>query len=295
MPRILVTAATGNVGVEVLRSLLVAGAGEVWAGVRDVAAAQAQLREFPGVRPVRFDFAQDDTLAPALQGVDSLFLLLPPGLPDAEARFGRVAAAARAAGVRHVVYMSVQGAESNRFIPHHKLEKVLAASGLPYTFLRPAYFMQNFNTTLRPDLVERNLVYLPAGEARFTLIDVRDIGRVAAQVLLHPEGHAGQAYALTAATPLTFAEMAQQLSQCLGRPIRYVSPGPLRFFLTKKRQGLPTSFVLVMLMLHYLPRFQRQPPPTTDWVQRLTGHQPLTFAEYVRDYRAALSPLHVPA
>lgn len=288
MNRILVTGATGNVGLEVLRSLqALPFEGEVRAGVRDVQKARAQLSEFPGIEPVRFDFADPRTFGAALQGVESVFLLLPPGLPDAAVRFGQVVEAARAANVQHLVFMSVQGAETMRFIPHHKIEKVLTASGMPFTLLRPAYFMQNFNTTLRADVVGRSQVFLPAGHARFTLIDVRDIGRVAATVLRHPAPHAGQAYALTAEQALTFGEMAAQLTQGLGRPVPYKSPTLLRFFLTKKQQGVPTMFILVMIMLHYLPRFQKQ-PLITDWVRRLTGHAPHTFAQYVHDYRDEL-------
>ncbi|UYZ63212.1 NmrA family NAD(P)-binding protein [Hymenobacter weizhouensis] len=290
MKRLLITGATGNVGMEVLRSLAVTPTDDVTvlAGVRDVARVQPQLRELPTVTPVRFDFADASTYEPALRGVTGVFLLLPAGLPDAPRRFGELVAAAQAAGVQHVVYMSVQGAEDMRLIPHHRIEKAVMQGGVPYTLLRPAYFMQNFNSTLRDDLVRRNLIYLPAGQARFTLIDVRDIGRVAAEVLRQPTAHAGQAYTLTGTESLTFGEMAVTLTQGLGRPIRYLSPNPLRFFLTKKRQGTATGFILIMILLHYLARFQRT-APTTDWVQRVTGQAPLTFAEYVRDYRAELS------
>lgn len=289
MQRILITGATGNVGLEVLAALQAQPNApiDLVAGVRDPGGAATQLRQFPRVRPVQFDFADARTFGPALEGVEAVFLLLPPGLPDSAARFGQVVAAARTAGVGHLVFMSVQGAEKLRFIPHHKIELLLMNSGLPYTLLRPAYFMQNFNTTLRPDVVGRRQIFLPAGQARFTLIDARDIGRVAAEVLVRPASHAGQAYALTAAEALTFAEMSAQLSQGLGRPIPYISPSLLRFFLTKKRQGTPVSFILVMILLHYLPRFQKQ-PPVTDWVQRLTGHAPRTFREYVHDYRDLL-------
>ncbi len=289
MKRILITGATGNVGETVLDSLqAMPDVGPILAGVRDVTKDQARWHKYPRVTPVRFDFADESSFGPALRGVEGVFLLLPPGLSKAEERFRQLAAAAREAGVRHLVFMAVQGVENNSFLPHHKIEKQLAASGVPYTFLRPAYFMQNFNTTLRDDVVGRSQIYLPAGNARFVLIDVRDIGRVAAEVLRHPEAHANQAYALTAATPMTFGEMSAALTQGLGRPIRYLSPNPLRFFLTKKSQGVPVTFIMIMIMLHYLPRFQEQ-PPTTDWVQRITGHAPHSFAEYVHDYKKQLS------
>ena len=104
-----------------------------------------------------------------------MFLLRPPQLTD---DFGDFIARAGRGGWRHIVFLSVQGAENNRFIPHHKTEQLLICSGLAYTLLRPAYFMQNFTTTLRADLVERHRIFLPAGRARFTLIDVDDISRV---------------------------------------------------------------------------------------------------------------------
>ena len=288
MGAILVTGATGNVGREVVRRLRAAGpTTEIRAAVRDVDKARRQLADWPAAVPVAFDFEDATTFAAALAGVDRVFLLRPPQLADVEKNFRPLVAAMRAAGVGHVVFLSVQGAEDNSFIPHHKIEQLLKDSGLAYTFLRPAYFMQNFTTTLRPDLVERHRIFLPAGHARFTLIDVRDIGRVAAVVLQNPAAHAGRAYPLTSAAARTFGEMAVIFSQELGHDIRYVSPNPLRFFLAKKREGLPTTFILVMLALHFLPRFQKT-PPTTDCVLRLTGRPPGTLAQFVRDYRAEL-------
>lgn len=285
MKRILITGATGNVGLEVIRALYERGGADLRAGVREVARGAAAIAPYPGVQPVAFDFADARTYAPALAGCESLFLLRPPQVTDA---FGKLIAEARRAGVRHVVFLSVQGAENNRFIPHHQTEKLLRESGLAYTLLRPAYFMQNFTTTLRADLVEQHRIFLPAGRARFTLIDVRDIGDVAAVVLLDPgTRYHSQAYALTAQYRLSFQQMADQLSAGLGRPITYVSPSPWRFFWTKKRQGLAPGFILIMLLLHYLPRFQAEPPLTMA-VADLTGHPPREFQQFVADYRAEL-------
>ncbi|WP_156176320.1 NmrA family NAD(P)-binding protein [Hymenobacter terrenus] len=190
--------------------------------------------------------------------------------------------------MRHIVFMSVQGAENNHFIPHHKTEQLLMASGVPYTLLRPAYFMQNLTTTLRTDVVERHRIFLPAGKARFALIDVRDIGDVAAAVFTDESGrHHGQAYALTAQYRLNFRQMADQLTAGLGRPITYVSPSLWRFYRTKRREGLAHGFVLIMLLLHYLPRFSAE-PPVTDAVARITGRPPREFAQFVADNRAHL-------
>ena len=285
MQRILITCATGTVGRAVLAALPRRADLEIRAGVRDVARGAAALAAFPGVRPVAFDFADPDSQEAALAGCDRVFLLRPPQLTD---DFGDFIARAGRARVRHIVFLSVQGAENNRFIPHHKTERLLMKSGLAYTLLRPAYFMQNFTTTLRADLVARHRIFLPAGRARFALIDVGDIGRVAALVLTEPgPRHHGQAYTLTAQYRLTFQQMADQLSAGLGWVIRYESPGPWRFFRAKKREGLPPGFILIMLLLHYLPRFQAA-PPVTGTVAALLGQPPVEFARFVAANRAAL-------
>lgn len=245
----------------------------------------AAFDAYPGVELVHFDFADAGTYAAALTGCDSLFLLRPPQVTDA---FGDLIAQAKQLGISHLVFLSVQGAENNRFIPHYKTEQLLRASGVGYTLLRPAYFMQNFTTTLRDDLVARHRIFLPAGRARFTLIDVRDIGEVAAVVLLEPGArHQGQAYALTAQYRLNFQQMADQLSTGLGRPIAYVSSSPWRFFWTKRREGVAPGFLLIMLLLHYLPRFSAE-PPLSPAVLEILGRPPIEFKQFVADNKAAL-------
>ncbi len=285
MKTILITGATGNVGREVIRALHARGGAVIRAGMRDVARAAPDLAAFDGIELMVFDFADPHTYAPALAGCDALFLLRPPQVTDA---FGKLVSQAKAAGVGHIVFLSVQGAENNRFIPHHKTEELLRRSGVPFTLLRPAYFTQNFTTTLHEDLARRHRVFVPAGRARFTLIDVRDIGDVAAVVFLDPgPRHHGQAYALTARYRLNFQQMVDQLSAGLGVPITYVSPSPWRFFWTKRRENLPTGFILIMTLLHYLPRFAAE-PPLSPAVTKLLGREPTEFAQFVAENRAAL-------
>jgi uncharacterized protein YbjT (DUF2867 family) len=279
MHTILITGATGNVGVEVIRALLDRNREvKVFAGVRD--AATLTGFEAAGVENRVFDFNEETSQVAALQNVDAVFLLLPPNLPDAPKRFAAIIEVAKKANVKHVVFHSVQGAEKNKRIPHYKIEQLVQKSGLPYTFLRPAYFMQNFTTILRNDLVQKKRIYLPAGKAAFTLIDVADIGKVAAAVLSDYGQHRNKAYALTTAERYTFSEMAAQLSAHLGMPVKYVSPNLMQFFQTKRSEGLPTGFILVMIMLHYLPRFQK-PPEITNCVQEVTGAPPTTFRQFI--------------
>ena len=285
MKRILVTGATGQVGSAVIAALRTLDGLVVRAAVRDVARATLQWSGDAHVQPVAFDFSDRTSQDAALAGCDSLFLLRPPQIND---DFGDLIERAAQQGVKHIVFLSVQGAERNRFIPHHRIEQRLMSSSVPYTLLRPAYFMQNFTSTLRDELVRRHRIFLPAGTARFTLVDVDDIGRVAARVLTQAgTQHHGQAYTLTSATPLNFQQMADQLTIGLGTPITYVSPGPWRFYQSLRKDGRDSGLILVMLLLHMLPRFTAT-PPVTRAIADLTGRLPIEFAQFVAAHRDEL-------
>jgi uncharacterized protein YbjT (DUF2867 family) len=277
---ILITGASGNVGRETVKALVGKNDPDlqVFVGLRHPQADAGLFSGMP-VKKVAFDFLDLDTFEPALAGIEVVFLLRPPQLSDAKGIFGPFIEQARHLGVRHVAFLSVQGADTSTMIPHHKIEKLLEASGIAYTFLRPAYFMQNFTTTLLPDIRTRRRIYLPAGEAKFSLIDLCDVGRVAAEVLAKPKNHINKSYDLTNGELMTFREMAGQLSETIGKTIKFESPGPVRFLWHKIREGTPTMLALVMIMLHYLPRFSK-PPMLSDWVAQITGRVPITFAEF---------------
>ncbi len=285
MKRILVTGATGQVGSAVIGALRVFDDIVIRAAVRDLATAAPKWNGDEKVQPVGFDFLDHASQNAALADCDSLFLLRPPQLTG---DFADLIERARQHGVAHIVFLSVQGAERNWFIPHHKIEQRLMSSGVPYTLLRPAYFMQNFTSTLHDELVRRHRIFLPAGNARFTLVDVDDIARVAARVLTQSgTQHHGKAYTLTSQTPLGFKQMADQLTTGLGTPITYVSPGPWRFYRSLRRDGRDPGLILVMLLLHMLPRFTGT-PPVTHAVADLTGRSPIEFAQFVEANRDEL-------
>ena len=190
--------------------------------------------------------------------------------------------------MKHIVFLSVQGVEKSKIIPHHKIEKLIVDSKIRYTFLRPAYFMQNFTTTLHSDLVNNKRIYLPAGNAKFTLIDVRDIGLVSANVLTNTSQHINKSYELTCMEKLSFSEMAKILNDILRTNIQYKSPNLISFFLTKRKEKTPTMLILVLIMLHYFPRFQKD-PEITDWVEKITSKQPTTFEQFINDNKKALT------
>jgi uncharacterized protein YbjT (DUF2867 family) len=287
MKNILITGATGNVGFEVIKSLQkINKTDKIVAGVRDL--VQDKIK-FVGqkIEMIELDFMNPATYSNALKNIDYLFLLRPPQLTEVGKYFEPFIKIAQKCGVKHIVFLSVQGVEKSSIIPHHKIEKLIVESGISFSFLRPAYFMQNFSTTLEQDLVNKDLIFIPAGKAKFTLIDVEDIGKVAAKILTNPTEYVNKSYELTCNEKLTFQEMADKLSKGLGRKITYESPNLWKFYFQKRRENVASGFILVLIMLHYLPRFQKV-PNNTDWVEKITGEKPKSFDEFVADNKALL-------
>jgi len=287
MKNVLVTGASGNVGLEVLKALTILKCPlEINAGVRDPEGYDPKLAPFK-LNKVKFDFTDPSSFNQALKNMDILFLLRPPNISDVEKYFRPLIAIARDLGTKHIIFLSVQGVENSKIIPHHKIEKLITDSRISYTFLRPAYFMQNFTTTLRSDLVSKKLIFLPAGNARFTLVDVKDVGAVAAKIICDVTQYMNKAYELTSDEKLNFSEMAETLSSGLGTSITYTSPSLLKFFITKKREGISTMLILVMIMLHYFPRFQKE-PKISKWIENITGTEPTTFNQFISENKENL-------
>ncbi len=287
--KVLITGATGNVGTAVIQSLQTIGhLFDVHAGVRDLKADAIKLANYK-INFLQFDFTNPASYHSALNHCDMLFLLRPPQISEVAKYFKPIINICKENGVKHIVFLSVQGVEKSAIIPHHQIERLIVESKTPYTFLRPAYFMQNFTTTLLSDILQKKQIFLPAGNAEFTLIDVRDIGAVGAAVLSNVAAHQNQSYELTCQERFTFSEMAQILSQRLGTAITFQSPNLIHFFWTKRKEKMPVMLILVMIMLHYSPRFQ-QVPKITDWVEKLTGKPAITFEQFVDDHKKILNP-----
>ncbi|MBC7448522.1 MAG: NmrA family NAD(P)-binding protein [Hymenobacteraceae bacterium] len=256
--RILITGATGNVGGAALRVLLrQRPAGTTLAVASQYPADDRRSRALgyaDHVEVVPFDFTKPETVAPALRGVTGLLLMRPPALNEVATYLKPVVQAAVAAGVGHIVFLSLQGAKYNPFVPHHKVEKYLKDSGLRYSFLRPSFFMQNLSSSLRGDIRDRDQLMLPAGHARTSFVDAEDVGTVAAQLLLAPPA-VSAAYELTSYDALTYDEIAARLTEVLGRPIHYHAAGIWEFRAYERAKGTPAALVNVMTGIYLAARF----------------------------------------
>ncbi len=279
MATILITGATGNVGAAVLDALR-GGEHQLRAATRQPSPQQAAEE---GVDWVALDFARPATFAAALQGVQRIFLMRPP--TAGAQTLNQFVDAARAADVEQIVYLSVQGVENNRLIPHYKIEQHIAACGVPYSFLRAGFFMQNLDSQHQRDIRDYDEVFVPAGKGHVAMIDVRDIGAVGAKALADPS-QAQRIYTLTGSEAVDYYEVAKVLSEVLGRQIVYPKPSIPRFVWTMWRRGTPLPFAAFMVIIYGITRFGGAAEVTSD-VEQTLGRQPIGLRQYVEDYREA--------
>jgi uncharacterized protein YbjT (DUF2867 family) len=218
-----ITGAGGTLGSEIIRQLESARTTFRAAYFSERVAETARAR---GLEAVVIDYNRPETLRAAFQGCDTLFLLGPNALNQAELELNAVEAA-KSVGVRHIIKQSVIGAEDDYSLAHiHRaVERAIETSGMPWTFLRPNSFMQNTVTFMAPTIRTEGAFYSASGGARISHVDVRDLAAVAIRALTEP-GHEGAIYQLSGPEALSYDEMAEELSRTLGRVIRQHQPCP---------------------------------------------------------------------
>jgi uncharacterized protein YbjT (DUF2867 family) len=281
---ILVTGATGNVGGDVLRGLLKLGL-PVRAAVTDPNRARQSLPE--NTELVRFDFNDPSTFGPALEGVRRVFLMRPPAMGDPKV-FQPFLEALKFIHAQQVVFLSLLGAQNNPVVPHRKLELAIEKLELPHVFLRPSFFLQNLSTTHLQDVLERNDLFVPAGNGRTSFIDARDIAAVAVRALSVPHIVNG-GIDLTGSEALTYSEVAAIFSEVLGRRITYSNPAPPKFGLEMQKRGLKPAFVNIMILIYNTNRFGLAARVTND-VERILERRALSVADFVRDFKHLFTP-----
>jgi uncharacterized protein YbjT (DUF2867 family) len=280
---ILVTGSTGKVGAELVRQLATKRA-RVRALVRDP--AKGAVLAGPGVEIARGDLGDPASLDAAMGGVERVFLLSGVDRRQAELQ-GNVVQAARRAGVRHIVKLGSAGTSPDSPITvarlHAQTEKDIEASDIPYTFLKPALFMQ-FIMTHASTVKGEGAIYAPMRDGKVPMIDVRDIAAVAAAVLTG-SGHEGKAYTLTGPEALSMNDVAHKLSQAIGKPVKYVDVPPDAARKAMIAQGIPPWFVedLLKLMEVFAAGYAATVSPD---VKNVIG-QARTFDAFARDFAQA--------
>ena len=277
--KILVTGGTGHVGSEVVKELQ-----------RHKADVRLLVRKSDGPAPAGVEAVIGDLLDPvsvakAMEGVDKLYLLNAV-LPD-ELTQGLIAYdLAKKLKLRHVVYHSVFRVEHLKDVPHFAsklaIESALREFDVPFTIIRPNYFMQN-DATLKDALTKTGVYPMPLGQVGISAVDIRDIAEAAA-IALTSDGHFGKTYNLNGPEVLSGPKIASIWSGLLGKEIRYLGDD-MDAFEEQMRKKAPSwsAFDIRMMFQGYLERGFAAETGDLETLTKLLGHTPRRYEDFAKE------------
>jgi uncharacterized protein YbjT (DUF2867 family) len=282
---ILLTGATGTIGQATMAALRAVGQNF------EVATRQPARLAAQGIPSVAFDWDDLGSYLPAMQGKDRLFLLT----PNSERQVGYVlqaVAAARRAGIKHIVRLSVMGADADAGIilgrQHFAAEREIRASAIAWTMLRPSFFMDNFINYYGVDPSKDSQVFLPNGDGKAAWIDPADVGEVAARVL-SDDSHAGKVIDMTGPELLSTAEALAVMGSVFGHNYTYTDLPEQSARPAMEANGMPLWMVDGFLELNALVRLGYA-ANLANGVQEVLGRPPRTLREWAGRLKAAGRP-----
>jgi len=279
-PTILVTGAAGKTGLAVIRALAARGA-KVNALTRHAAQAES-VRQAGAVHVIAGDLADARFVSKAMEGADAVYLLLPNVHPN-ETALGLIAlVAAKKNGLRSLVYHSVLFPQIEA-MPHHwqklRVEEALIQSGLAFTILQPASYMQNIAPSWK-EINATGLYRVPYSiDAEFSPIDLRDVAVAACHCLLEP-AHAGAMYQLAGPERLTPKDMAREVGHSLGRAVKAVQQ-PLDLWSESANAAGLTGYAIETLNKMFVYYDQHGLSSSAQTLEYLLGRRATTFGEYL--------------
>ena len=288
MTSLLVTGATGTVGSSVVRELRSRGIA-VRAFVRDPDRARTLVGS--DVDLAAGDFADRESLAVALNGVERVFLACAnhPRQFEYEAN---VIDAAKAAGVELIVKLSAVGAAVGSPLEfwhaQGRIEQHLADSGVPAVVLRPTMYMTGLLAAAET-ISQMGKLFVPAEQAAVAMVDPRDVADAAAAALASQA--ANETWTLTGPESLTYAQIADELSVVVGRAVDYVDIPDEQAQAALLQAGMPEWLAANLLTLFGLVR-QGALSRTTGTVRAVTGHEPRRFSQFASDFGHVFNAHH---
>jgi uncharacterized protein YbjT (DUF2867 family) len=278
---ILITGASGNAGGAVLREVLKNGS-----GVQAMYRSKEDTAKVPhGATAVIADFADQQSLSRALEGIDTVYLVCSPVRELVQLESNMIDAC-REAGVKRIVLNSALGAgDFAKSFPswHRKVEDKLKGSGMDFTILRPNGFMQNLIAYFAPSIRAEGAFYQSTGNAKVSHIDMRDIAVAAAKILSSPAHHSGKIYELNGAEALSYAEIAEKISKATGRKVQYVDIPANAQRKALLDMGMPDFLVTALLELQeYYASGKASKVDGT--LESLIPRAPTTMDEFLKEF-----------
>jgi uncharacterized protein YbjT (DUF2867 family) len=229
---------------------------------------------------VPFDWERPATWESAFKGINRAYVTYQPDIAveGAAEAIARIAAIARQAGLKQMVLLSGRGEPGAEFA-----EAELQASGVPWTIVRSSFFCQNFSEGFLVDSMLAGEVALPAGPVPDPFIDIDDLADVVVAALTD-ERHVNKLYETTGPRALTFAEAVAEISQAVGRPIRYRQVSPEEF--TAMMVPYVPGDIVELLLELFTVALDGRNTSVMHGVKQALGRPPRDFSDYVRDAAA---------
>jgi uncharacterized protein YbjT (DUF2867 family) len=296
MTTILVTGATGTVGSELVKQLVSSSSSSdnrddviIRAAIHSQNKVDAFKQYHKSVQIVNIDYNKPETIAHARNQVDKLFLLTLP-TPDIEVYSNLVKEIRKYDGINHIVKLSSMAADEETGFGtiigriHREEEKFIEDSRMPFTFLRPPAFMQNFITQFGYTIRTKDAFYAPAGDAKVSFIDTRDVAAVAVKALTSDvEQHIGKAYTITAQEAISYGQAAEILSKEGGRRISYVDIPEQDARKAMKENGMYDWLIDAIMEFYSIIKAGRA-SKTTNVFEQVVGRKPISFSQFAKDY-----------
>jgi NAD(P)H dehydrogenase (quinone) len=282
---LLVTGAGGHLGRLAVEELLARGASRIVAGTRDTAKLAGLAAKGVDVRHLDFDDAA--SVAAAMTGVDRA-LIISTVAPNRAEQQARAVAAAKAAGVKHLVYTSAPNARPNASVggiaDHYWTEQAIAASGLDFTLLRNHIYADMVLVGAGQALASGQLFDATNGAGR-SYVTRADTARTAASALLSATGK--EIHDVTGPAPVTQQEVAALYTQLTGKTVTRIGITGEQLQAGLEGAGLPGPYA-ALLVAFDLDAAAGHHAIVTNTVERFSGRKPETLVDFVTANRAAL-------
>ncbi|UUZ79802.1 NmrA family NAD(P)-binding protein [Paenibacillus sp. P26] len=275
---ILITGASGKTGSRIARRLVQLGYPVLTAG--------RGIPRIDSAEHVHFDWNDRTTFGPALSRTDRVYLVAPIAVMDPSRVMLPFLETALEAGVKRFVLLSSASVPEDGpvFGPVHQAIRQLAPE---WTVLRPSYFMQNFTEGQHAGTMNREGILVTAtGEGRIGFVHADDIAEVGVRALIDEQPHNTE-HLITGPEALSYGEAAAIIGAATGRPIRHVHVDSKRLAEDLTRLGLPGDYASFLAGLDDAIRTEGTEDLVTDTVERVTGHPPVSLAEFAASHAAA--------
>lgn len=290
MAKILVTGATGNIGRKTLQHLLMRLPASNIAGLARDPAKAADLAS-SGIEVRQGDYLDPESLLRAFDGIGKLMLVSATAFTDRNTQHQNAIAAARQAGVQHVVYMPIIHQRNSVFaLPDIReqdlfVEEQLKASGLDYTLVGHPPFIESIPFYIGSDVLETG-VHVPIGVGKAGFASREDLAEAHA-IVLSEDGHENKTYALYGGPAVSFADVAETLSDISGRKVPYIAGSDEDYVAHLTSTGLPEPAARFALGWVQSVNAGAWDGKMSD-LEQLLGRKPVTTDEFLRTNYAAI-------